>query len=246
MSLKSVLVTGTNGGIGTSICKLLQEKGFHIIGTDLIEDKNNLNSFITCDLRELVHCEQVREQFMKLLDKEIGKTEFIGLVNNSAVQILSSMEELELSDFQTTLNVNVIAPMVLSKICFEKLKSSRGSIINIGSIHSKLTKPRFISYATSKSALQGLTQSMAVDFGDLVRVNAILPAATATEMLLNGFEGKEKLLTELKAYHPSKGIAETREIAEAVAFLISDKCPFINGASLEVNGGIGVRLHDPA
>ena len=128
---------------------------------------------------------------------------------------------------------------------FADLKCNKGSIVNIGSIHSKLTKPKFISYATSKTALLGLTQSMAVDCGSSVRVNAIQPAATATEMLLDGFKGSPEAFDKLKAFHPTNSIAAPLEIAEAVLFVISEQCQFLNGTVLDINGGIGSRLHDP-
>ena len=125
------------------------------------------------------------------------------------------------------------------------LHLNKGSVVNMGSIHAKLTKPAFISYATSKTALLGLTQSIAVDCGSRIRVNAIQPAATATEMLLAGFEGKPEAFRALKKFHPTNSIAEPLEIAKAVEFLLSDSIPFTNGAVLDINGGIGFRLHDP-
>jgi NAD(P)-dependent dehydrogenase (short-subunit alcohol dehydrogenase family) len=243
--MKSVLVTGSNGGIGSAICKLLKEKGYFVIGSDLQNDKNNLDGFIKFDIRELTIIEEKREEFLKKLDGLIGYSSFKALINNAAVQILSSIEELEVDDFRETIDTNLVAPLVLCKLTFPYLKQNKGSIVNIGSIHSKLTKPGFISYATSKSALLGLTQSLSVDCGEFVRVNAIQPAATATEMLLNGFKDSPESFEILKAFHPTNSIGAPNEIAEAVFFVISEQCQFLNGTVLDINGGIGARLHDP-
>jgi NAD(P)-dependent dehydrogenase (short-subunit alcohol dehydrogenase family) len=243
--VKSVLVTGSNGGIGTAICLLLKEHGYFVIGTDRTPDKNKLDGFIQFDIRDLVLLEIRRSEFFNLFTLLVGDTKFTALINNAAVQILGSLATLNIDDFIETIDTNLTSPLVLSKLVFESLKENKGSIVNIGSIHAKLTKPAFISYATSKAAILGLTQAMAVDSGEHIRVNAIQPAATATEMLLAGFKDTPEALENLKAFHPSNSIANPTEIAEAVSFIISDKCQFMNGTVLDINGGIGSRLHDP-
>jgi len=243
--VKSILITGSNGGIGTAICSLLKAKGYFVIGTDIAEDINNLDAFIKLDIRELALSTTKRERFIVEINRFIGDTNLKALINNAAVQILSGIETLKIEDFKKTIDINLIAPLALSKICYPQLKSNKGSIVNIGSIHAKLTKPEFISYATSKTAILGLTQSMAVDCGKYVRVNAIQPAATATEMLLDGFKNNSAAFNTLKSFHPTNSIAAPDEIAQAVLFLISDQCQFMNGSILDIHGGIGARLHDP-
>jgi NAD(P)-dependent dehydrogenase (short-subunit alcohol dehydrogenase family) len=243
--VKSVVVTGSNGGIGTAICNHLKVKGYFIIGVDLLCDNNNLDRFILFDMKTLAINNNYRDEFSIQAENCIKGTELVGLVNNAAIQILGSLEKATVEDFCLTLNVNVVAPFVLTKLFLDRLESNHGSVVNIGSIHAKLTKPEFVSYATSKAALIGLTQSMAVDCGSRIRVNAIQPAATATEMLLAGFKDKPEAFSALKHFHPTKTIAEPLEIAKAVAFLLSDSIPFANGTVLDINGGIGHRLHDP-
>jgi NAD(P)-dependent dehydrogenase (short-subunit alcohol dehydrogenase family) len=125
------------------------------------------------------------------------------------------------------------------------IERAKGSVVNIASIHAVATKPGFVCYATSKAALVGLTRSMAVDLGPRVRVNAINPAATATPMLLAGFEGKSKELDELAKKHPLERIAQPWEVAKTALFLASPDAAFITGTCLNIDGGIGGRLHDP-
>jgi NAD(P)-dependent dehydrogenase (short-subunit alcohol dehydrogenase family) len=86
---------------------------------------------------------------------------------------------------------------------------------------------------------------MAVDLGPRVRINAISPAATATPMLLAGFEGKSAELDELAKKHPLERIAQPWEVAKTALFLASPDAAFISGATLNIDGGIGGRLHDP-
>jgi NAD(P)-dependent dehydrogenase (short-subunit alcohol dehydrogenase family) len=118
-------------------------------------------------------------------------------------------------------------------------------VINIASIHALLTKPRFSAYATSKSALIGLTRALAVELGGRVRVNAISPAAIATPMLESGFSEDPEGLNRLAAYHPSACIGVPDDVARAALCLAEVKGAFLNGAIVGVDGGIGARLHDP-
>jgi NAD(P)-dependent dehydrogenase (short-subunit alcohol dehydrogenase family) len=118
-------------------------------------------------------------------------------------------------------------------------------VVNVASIHALSTKPRFVTYATSKAALVGLTRAMAIDLGPKLRVNAICPAATATQMLLSGFGKSTDKLAELSAKHPLGRIATAEEVAQAALFLASEAASFISGVTLNVDGSIGARLHDP-
>ena len=126
-----------------------------------------------------------------------------------------------------------------------ELQQVEGSVVNIASIHATNTKPEFVCYATSKTALIGLTRSLAIDLGNKVRINAICPAATATPMLMAGFKGKGGEFQQLSQMHPLERIAQPEEVARVGLFLASPQASFITGASLKVDGGIGVRLHDP-
>jgi NAD(P)-dependent dehydrogenase (short-subunit alcohol dehydrogenase family) len=140
----------------------------------------------------------------------------------------------------------VVAPFVLAKLFEELLRKARGSIINIGSIHSKLTKSRFCAYSTSKAALSGLTRALALEFSGEVNVNVILPGATRTAMLLAGFSEQPEKYQELESFQPVGRIAEPEEIAHLALFLCSDNARCITGADFPIDGGIGGCLHDPA
>ena len=118
--------------------------------------------------------------------------------------------------------------------------------MNIGSVHAQATKPGFVSYATSKAALHGLTKALAVDLGGAVRVCAIAPAAIATDMLEAGFEGRASEREQLDAFHPAGRIGKPQEVAKVVAFLLQREMAFLTGSILTLDGGILSRLHDPS
>lgn len=243
--MKGVVVTGSNGGIGTAITDVLRESGYFVIGSDVGGDSNNLDAYIDCDLEKFVVEPALRASFARDVELLLGGMKLTALVNNAAILKTSRMQTIQLSDFAETLNVNVIAAFALSQILYKSLEASAGSIVNIGSIHAKQTKPGFINYATSKAALRGLTQAMAVECGAKFRVNLIEPAAIATPMLLAGFVESPEAFQGLEEYHPVGRIGHPREVAEIVAFLISGKSSFMNGSIIAVDGGIAARLHDP-
>jgi NAD(P)-dependent dehydrogenase (short-subunit alcohol dehydrogenase family) len=241
---KTVLITGALGGIGKALCKVFDEQGWTVIGTDIRMKDSAPHCHIAqhLDLDRL--CKDVDYKHF-IYESIIQKTDKLdALINNAAVQLLSSTDEIRLSDWYETMNVNLTAPMLLSQLFLRKLEETGGSVVNIASIHQQLTKPRFVSYATSKSALVGLTKAMAVDLQGKVRINCISPAAIETDMLRAGFNNDELALTALKKLHPVQRIGYPEEVAKLALFLVSEEAKFINGANLQLDGGISSVLHD--
>lgn len=241
---KTVVITGVSAGIGTCIAKFFANDKYNVVGLDKVEPQHNYcDKFLAVNLEKLVSDERFWEEFSKELINEIPTIDT--LVNNAALQILGSLHEMKISDWRKTMDINLNAPLLLSKLFANQLELRNGSIINISSIHANITKPRFISYATSKAALIGLTQALAVDLGGRIRVNSISPAAIETTMLKEGFKNNQKGYDQLKSFHPIKRIGKPEEVAELCLFLASKKSKFITGANFEIDGGISKRLHDP-
>jgi NAD(P)-dependent dehydrogenase (short-subunit alcohol dehydrogenase family) len=243
--MRAAFITGSSGGIGTALCGAFRAAGYHVIGTDIAPTGLGCDEYLQLDFERLCSEAAYREEVNERILAAAGVEELSVLVNNAAVQILGSSEELDAAAWQRTLNVNLVAPFLLGQILLTTLEAARGSILNIASIHASMTKPGFVAYATSKAALVGLTRSMAVDLGRRVRVNAICPAAVATPMLLEGFAGNSAALDQLGAMHPAGRIGTPEEIAAAAVFLASPDAGFITGTVLGVDGGIAARLHDP-
>lgn len=242
---KFVLVTGSAGEIGQAICKKLSINGYDVIGLDRDKRGPEGCSYIEVDLKELVENSSAQEKVMNKLSEIIKGGQLYGLVNNAAIQILGDTEELSIQDFKETLNVNLLAPFSLSKICIPHLKKVRGSIVNVGSIHSKLTKRKFIAYASSKAALEMMTRSMAIDMGGVVRVNMVCPAAIDTDMLRAGFGNDVMKLQKLIECHPAGKVGCASEVAEVVKFLMNEKIEFMTGSVMNLCGGISGLLNDP-
>jgi gluconate 5-dehydrogenase len=240
---KQVLITGVSGGIGKILSRMFREHNYYVYGVDLREDYQlPCDRFIQFDIDRYVREADYRVRFTALFAELMPRLDV--LINNAAVQKLDTLEQIKLDDWQETLNVNLTGPMLLSKLFLKRLEESRGAIINIGSIHHEQTKARFVSYATSKSALVGLTRALAVDLGGRVRVNCISPAAIETPMLRAGFNNSDKALDELRAIHPVGRIGQPEDVAKLALFLAEDENGFINGANISLDGGIASVLKD--
>lgn len=244
---KAAFITGAAGGIGQALCQEFHAAGYQVLGSDhpSVLATEACEDMIPADLEALCHDDDYRQTVIDQVRLRFKAHHLAVLVNNAAIQVVAPVEKLTSAQWHTTLDVNLLAPFLLTQAFLTELSGHRGSVINIASIHAQLTKPEFSCYATSKAALVGLTRSLAVELGDRVRVNAIAPAAIATSMLMEGFEDNPTAFEQLSKMHPIGRIGTPEEVAKAALFLASDQARFMTGAILELDGGISGRLHDP-
>lgn len=241
--MKCVLVTGAAGGIGNAMVRAFKQGGYYVIGSDRAGNEVECDAFLPCDLAEIAVDEAAGESFAASLNDALHGRPLATLVNNAAVQILGSSADISLGGFRRSIDVNVVAPFRLAQLSLRFLEPG-GCVLNIGSVHAIATKPGFVSYATSKAALHGLTRALAVDLGERCRVICLAPAATATNMLVAGFENNPDGLAQLEAVHPLNRIARPSEIAR-LAVLLASEAHFCTGTTLFADGGVLSRLHDP-
>lgn len=246
MDGSSALITGSRGGVGSSLVRIFQEAGYNVIGVDRVGGavRSGVHE-LQFDIGLLASDQSFQKRLADDVRGAAGSKPLSVIVNNAATQILKRTESLEVENFVASMNVNVIAPFVLVKTFLPELTKASGTVINIGSVHAEATKPEFAAYATSKAALHGLTRALAVDLGDAVRVMTLAPAATETDMLMAGFVGKSEAFDQLKDAHPLKRIAHPDEVARIALFLASGEASFLTGSVVYADGGILSRLHDP-
>lgn len=241
------LITGAAGGIGQALVHTFQSAGYQVIAVDWVPCPDNLKAsyYLQVDLAKTVIDEAYAEAVFAEVRRCLHTNQLKVLINNAAVQILAKTDELSRNDWQDTLNVNLLAPFFWAQALLPELESAQGCIINISSIHARLTKKNFVAYATSKTALSGMTRAMALDLRGKVRVNGIEPAAIETAMLRKGFECDDAGFAQLKQFHPTQSIGQPEEVGKLAVFLVEGGMQFMNGALMPLDGGIGGCLYDP-
>ncbi len=243
-----VVITGANGGIGQALVSCFQQQGYTVLATDIAEQAKckGHSVYISADLAKTVEDEVYSENIFALIKGVVGKQGIFALINNAAIQIMGGVNSLTRQDWQMTLNVNLVAPFFWTQALLPELVTAKGCIVNISSIHARLTKKNFVAYATSKGALSAMTRALAIDLGGRVRVNAIEPAAIDTTMLRAGFEGNEAGIVQLGLFHPTQSIGKPEEVGKLTVLLVEGGMQFMNGAIVALDGGIGGCLYDPA
>ena len=242
---KTCLITGVTGGIGSALAHVFQDANYRVIGTGRAENPSSLPCavYIPMDLERYAEDEEYaaskNHHFRKTFNGRLDV-----LINNAAIQILGNTESITRKDWNATLRINLVAPFLLIQQFLPELESICGCVVNIGSIHARLTKKNFVAYATSKAALAGITRALAVDLGPRVRVNAIEPAAIETLMLKAGFTDKPELYAQLESCHPQLRIGRPEEVARLALAITEGGMAFLHGACVGLDGGISGRLHD--
>lgn len=243
---KVVLITGSNGGIGESTCKKFKKEGWTVIGSSYSSKiENNIDLFIKADLTK-------ESDIIKVIDnikKKYNRLDCI--VNNAAYQICKPIEEMEIDDWNRTYDCNVKSIYLFVKYGLDLLKKTEGNIINVGSVHSIVTSNNISSYASSKSAIVGLTKNLAIELSKhKIRVNCISPGAVDTKMLRDGLKrghvgsGSEvELIDNLGKKHLLGRVGKPNEIANLIEFVANkNNGEFINGANILIDGGACIKL----
>jgi NAD(P)-dependent dehydrogenase (short-subunit alcohol dehydrogenase family) len=162
-----------------------------------------------------------------------------GLVNNAGIFRAAAFLDITEADWDAVIDVNLKGSFLVGQAVARHLVAQqRGAIVNMSSVNGTLAIPSIASYNASKGAINQLTRVMALSFADQgVRVNAVAPGTIATELarsaVLTSDEAKARILTRT----PMKRLGEPGEIADAVAYLLSDAASYVTGEILVVDGG---------
>ncbi|MGX7876381.1 SDR family oxidoreductase [Mesorhizobium sp. ORM6] len=172
------------------------------------------------------------------------------LINNAGMNVFSTPLEATEEEWNRNFDVNVKGAWNCGKAVLPgMLASGGGAILNVASTHSFTIIPHTFPYPVAKHALLGLTKSLALEYaGQGVRVNALAPGYVETQKAVDywdSFPDPAAARAKTMALHPGGRIASVREIALAAVFMISDECPFMNAATLVVDGGLS-QLQHPA
>jgi 3-oxoacyl-[acyl-carrier protein] reductase len=238
------IVTGGANGIGRATAESLLELGAQVIAFDREqpEGKSGVEN-VTIDLSDLASLEVAVSNVIK----KYGRIDV--LVNVAGVSMPNTILELENGKYFKTLDVNLNAPVFLMKHVGKIMVTQKyGRIVNLTSIHGKLSEPSSTAYDISKAGLEAATRTVALEFAEHgVLVNAVAPGFVATRMSI--VDGQDELESEWfkNIYITNKRLpiarpAQPVEIAQVIAWLSSRTNTYMTGQTITVDGGLSVRF----
>jgi 3-oxoacyl-[acyl-carrier protein] reductase len=236
---KFAIVTGANRGIGKAVCEKFHAHGAHVLACSRNLDEKFLSWVAENDNITPIELNLGEEASIKSAIKDIrGAASSVNiLVNCAGIASGSLFQMASIKELREVFEVNFFGQIILSQgVSRLMARQKAGSIINISSTAAFIADPGTIAYGASKAAFARATQSMATELGALgIRVNAIAPGVTQTDMLDQmAPEAREKLI----AASALKRAATPQDIANMALFLASDLSSHITGQIIRVDGGI--------
>ncbi|MDZ7886376.1 MAG: SDR family oxidoreductase [Mycobacterium sp.] len=240
MTQPVALVTGAARGQGAAIVARLHADGFHVAACDLLLDELRSSTAPYGDNVIALELDVTsEEQWNAVVAATVERFGALSaLVNNAGVLHRAALADETAAGFENSWRVNCLGPFLGIRAALPHLTGTEGAaIVNTCSTSAIRPFPNHAAYGSSKWALRGLTQAVAVELAPTgIRVNAVFPGPIATPML------DERTQTRLAETSTAGRLGTPSEVADAVAFLVSAKASFITGSELVIDGGQILRI----
>ncbi|MDF9799930.1 NAD(P)-dependent dehydrogenase (short-subunit alcohol dehydrogenase family) [Catalinimonas alkaloidigena] len=245
---RTAIVTGGSKGIGAASVEVFAREGANVIILDVDEAQGNDVASKAGEKVVFIKCDVSKEQEVKAaIAKGVEKFGQINyLVSNAGIQRYSTVTETSEEEWDLVMDINLKSAFLCAKHAIPHMqKIGKGVVVNVSSVQAMISQGNVCPYVTSKTAMIGLTRSIAVDYGPQVRCVAVCPGSVDTPMLRWGFEQSpdpEIPYQECVDMHLTKRIAQPIEVGEFIAYLCSDKAAFMTGQAYRIDGGLGVMI----
>lgn len=250
MNGQTAVVTGAGNGIGQAIAHRFAEAGANVIIVDVesgpadrtatdLRSKGVETESVECDVTDPVDVQALAAT----AEEQFGGIDI--LVNNAGIASRGSFDDLSLDQWRNVLDVNLTGVFnCCREIVPQMVEQGYGRIINISSMAGRnISYYGGPDYTASKWGVIGLTKHLAWELGPSVTVNAVCPGPTMTERFRESTE--EEKIKENEQRVPLKKLAEPQDQAEAVLFLASEEGGYVNGTTIDVDGGLQLSIrHD--
>jgi 3-oxoacyl-[acyl-carrier protein] reductase len=230
---RNILVTGGTRGIGKEVAISLHSMGGNIIIAGTKDPLFDWCRFIKCDFST----RNGVDIFIKELDS-LGNID--ACFNCAGINRISDIENINIDDFDSVINVNLYAPFLISRHLIPRMKiNNYGRIVNVSSIWGTITKKGRTSYSISKNGIIGLTRSLAVECSENnITVNCISPGFTETELTKSSLSDLE--ISKIEKNIPVGRMAKPIEISNVAVFLLSECNSYMTGQNIIVDGGYSI------
>ena len=246
---KVAIVTGGASGIGAETCRALAEEGARVVvadldaalGEEVASGIGEAASFVRHDVSDEASWERIVKETVA------SRGGLHVLVNNAGILHRGTIEDTTLEDWRRVQAVNSDGVFLGCKHAIPAMRASGpSSIVNISSLAALRGTPVYTAYSASKGAVRTLTKSVAVHLasaGDAIRCNSVHPGGVTTPMVARTLEeaGGEMDFDALREHADlarQMGMGQPRDIANLVVFLASDESIYVNGAEIEIDGGL--------
>ncbi|WP_405838554.1 SDR family NAD(P)-dependent oxidoreductase [Streptomyces platensis] len=247
LSGKVAFITGAGRGIGAAAARLFAREGARVLLTARTESQlkavteeiraaGGTADYVVCDLTDPAGVRAAVNRSVELY----GRLD-VAFNNGATGQPPGPMDELSEADFDHVCAVNLKGPWLAmnAEIAAIRATAGRGALVNTSSVGSLMANPALPAYGAAKGAVNSLTASAAATYGpEGIRVNAIAPGTTLTEMLYDWDAESPGTIEQLNARTPLGRAADPDEIAQAAAWLLSDRSSYVTGTVLRVDGGM--------
>lgn len=241
---KTVVVTGAARGIGAACARLFHEAGAKVALLDLHEPETVGEEerwlFFNCD----VAAESEVASAFSTIERRFGQVDI--LVNNAGIQRYGSVTETSTALWDEVMQVNLRGVFLCARYALDNMvKQGKGVIINVSSVQAFVSQTKVAAYTTAKTALLGLTRSIAVDYGPQIRCVAVCPGTVDTPLFRDAIAlspDPAETIRQCRDMHLVGRIATPEEIAELILYLSNDKASFITGQAIRIDGGLGVGI----
>lgn len=239
---KYILVTGASSGIGKATAIECSRMGATVVVSGRNEERlNHTLKELEGDGHIAIIADLTTEEGMNTIIEQCPPVN--GLVNNAGSTIMLPTQYITRDKLLSVLEVNTIAPILLTQKLLKAKKLGKGSSIVITDSISGVyaASPGNVLYSTSKSAINGFVKNAALDLAPKgIRVNAVCPGMIATHILDDASVSAEDIEADMKKY-PLKRYGKPEEVAFAIIYLLSDASAFTTGADLVIDGGFTLQ-----
>lgn len=246
MQQKTIIITGGSSGIGQETALDFAKSGAQVLITgrnavklQKVADLHSNIKYIVADSSDPKSAKLIVEKAISLW----GKLDV--LVNNVGAGLTSTLENTTVEQITKVFGVNVIGTTMLTKLCIPYLRKTKGSVINISSVVSKMVLPGISQYGASKAAIDYLTRAWAVELAPDIRVNAIAPGPTKSGALTGMMGLTEEVAKKVEAQEASEVPLQRRgtptDISRWILLLADEGSSWVTGQIIGVDGGWGLR-----
>ncbi len=243
---KIAIVTGGSQGIGRSISEALINEGATVVVADVKKDEGEATvaelgksaSFVSCDISNI---EQVQSLVASTAEK-FGKLDI--MVNNAGINTgrkedRVTTDKYPIDVWHKIIDVDLHGTFYCCRTAADLMvKQGSGVIVNISSVAGVVALRLQVPFVAAKAAIIKMTEAMACELGPMgIRVNTVSPGSTMTEGTRKLFYADKEAADHFCSFIPQRRPGDTSDIANAVAFLVSEKASYINGQNLVVDGG---------